>query len=104
MSGRRQQFIHLVLCDHVHTHCVQHMSDSVSLVLREALDLGGEANNEGLVKRDLLILYIVRVVKDHGDTIAFFFFQFRSRGPSVRRVHDQTNFFFSLVSNYLQHM
>ena len=45
------------------------MSDSVSLVLREALDLGGEANNEGLVKRDLLILYIVRVVKDHGDTI-----------------------------------
>ena len=35
--------------------------DSVSLVLREALDLGGEANNEGLVKRDLLILYIVIV-------------------------------------------
>ena len=68
-----------------------------------SLNLGGEANNEGLVKRDLLILYIVRVVKDHGDTIAFFFFQFRSRGPSVRRVHDQTNFFL-VWSNYLQHM
>ena len=45
----------------VHPQQIAHMSDSVSLVLREALDLGGEANNEGLVKRDLLILYIVIV-------------------------------------------